>query len=119
MASIDPSWVAPHSENHRSVTEGCLLRTECGFGPRWRHGPRRKGSTRAGLGVKVGYFRRGHIMRDIAIGSLKMRHERAGQPGSYWVFLDSSTIVLRVRTIDAQDLASRLSNRAETALNNY
>ena len=58
-------------------------------------------------------------MRDIAIGSLKMRHERAGQPGSYWVFSDSSTIVLRVRTIDAQDLASRLSNRAETALNNY
>ena len=58
-------------------------------------------------------------MRDIVFSSLKMRHERAGQPGSYWVFSDSSTIVVRVRTIDAQDLANRLSNRAESALNNY
>jgi hypothetical protein len=58
-------------------------------------------------------------MREIVFGSLQMRHERAGQPGSYWVFSDSSTIVLRVRTIDAQDLANRFSNRAETALNNY
>ena len=48
-----------------------------------------------------------------------MRHERAARPGSYWVFSDGSTIVLRVRTIDAQELACRLSNRAETALNNY
>jgi hypothetical protein len=48
-----------------------------------------------------------------------MQHERVGQPGSYWVFSDSSTIVLRVRTIDTQDLANRLSNRAESALNNY
>ena len=58
-------------------------------------------------------------MQEIVFGSLKMRHERAGQPGSYWVFSDSSTIVLRVPTIDAQGLASRLSNRAESALNNY
>jgi hypothetical protein len=64
-------------------------------------------------------FYRGDIMQDIAFGSLKMRHERAGQPGSYWVFLDSSTMILCVRTLDAQDLASRLSNRAESAPNNY
>ena len=32
---------------------------------------------------------------------------------------NSVTVVVRVRTVDAQDLASRLSNRAETALNNY
>jgi hypothetical protein len=62
---------------------------------------------------------RGHIVRDIAFSRLKMRHERAGQPGSYWVLSDSSEIVLRVRTIDAQNLASRFSNRAESALNNY
>jgi hypothetical protein len=58
-------------------------------------------------------------MRDIAFSSLKMRHERAGQPGSYWVLSDSSEMVLRVRTIDAQNLASRFSNRPESALNNY
>ena len=58
-------------------------------------------------------------MRDIAFGSLKMRHVRVGQPGSYWVLSDSSTMILSVRTIDAQQLANRLSNRAESALNNY
>ena len=58
-------------------------------------------------------------MREIVFGSLQMRHERAGQPGSYWVLSDGLTMVVRLRTIDAQELASRLSNRAETALNNY